>query len=781
MTRPTPRTRCVRGTRCPAAPVAAALSLALAAALPAGAGGRARGGDAKAVGAGQVPFATVLDRVDRHVLTVSIEFRKDLEAEAVGAVGVDPNSTTETHRRWRMTMRVPGFAVRDRRTVVVSDLFVPPGTVKSVRVEGRAGKPVAATPKAFLRGCGGLLLEASEDVDAEPVEFPAQVEVTPQTPIFAASLAEGRNEAETWAEVLGPARRRAFRGTGFSYGHPDSVAAGLAGSRFDRTVDLIVRDDGTALGFRFGGTVDLHDSVWKGPDVLREVGDAVPLSALAERAAALSKRSHVHQVRLSYGAASRDDGSGSPFSFLSRSDEEEPDSDAKHYGLAIAPDLLLVPGFLPDGWVKRIERVVVEDAGRDPPLEATYEGRVRGLSAFVVRAAGAGFHALPADRPPAPRAEHAFLVHTVSWRAGARRDLVEYDRSLGSARGYADKPTFTSEETVEPGSFLLDLDGKVLGFAARLTPEDAERSRPGRRGESASEEGSFGVVAALWADLGEPASLAKDLDRKTMPEKGEADRRVPWLGVEYDPLTRASAEVLGVAGPTRDGSRGLVVNSVYAGSPAEKAGLRVDDVLLCARRTSGPGSDAPPVDLKDSGGGGTWPDDSDVPRPWRPTANAVVRLLTGWGVGTTYDLEYARDGEARTVPLVVEQAPRDYASAKKAKDEGTGLTVKEITYEVRAALRLAADAPGVVVSDVEEGSAAAQARISVNELVREMDGKPVKDPEAFTALLEAARAEKKDVVRIVVMRLARSRFVDLRLVGGGDGGPPGDGEPPGGR
>ncbi len=62
-----------------------------------------------------------------------------------------------------------------------------------------------------------------------------------------------------------------------------------------------------------------------------------------------------------------------------------------------------------------------------------------------------------------------------------------------------------------------------------------------------------------------------------------------------------------------------------------------------------------------------------------------------------------------------------------------------------------------------------------------MDGRPVPDPETFSALLEAARAEKKDVVRIVVTRLARSRFVDLRLVEGpGAGGAPED-RPPGGR
>ncbi len=152
--------------------------------------------------------------------------------------------------------------------------------------------------------------------------------------------------------------------------------------------------------------------------------------------------------------------------------------------------------------------------------------------------------------------------------------------------------------------------------------------------------------------------------------------------------------------------------------------------------------------------------------PWAPRRNALVKLLETYGVGTTYELELWRDGAAKTVALTVEQSPRDVGSALKAKDAATGLTVKELTYEVLHALHLPADAPGVLVSDVEQGMAAFQARIGPNELVREMDGEPVADPTAFTKRLADARTAGKTSVRIVVQRLDKSRFVDLRLSGG---------------
>ena len=369
---------------------------------------------------------------------------------------------------------------------------------------------------------------------------------------------------------------------------------------------------------------------------------------------------------------------------------------------------------------------------------------------------------LPAEQPQAPAAERAFLVHRAAWRAGARRDVVEYDRSLGSARGYGDRSYLVSEQPVPSGSFLLDLEGRVVGFAADLLPEDVERGTArGRR----DEDGARGVVAALFAERGAPANLTKELDRRVMPAASSDGRRLPWLGVEYEPVRGpAVAEALDVSGPTRDGARGLLVNAVYEGSPAAKAGLRVDDILLSARRTSGPGSDAPPVDLRDVAGTVDWGDDSEVPRPWAPRQNALVRLLDLWGVGTSYELELQRGTETQRLALAVEASPRDVSTAHGVREEATGLSIKELTYEVRHALHLAPDAPGVLVARVEEGSPAYQARILANEVLRELDGKPVTDPETFLKLLAKARADGRPQVRAVILHLDRSRFVDLRVV-----------------
>jgi hypothetical protein len=349
----------------------------------------------------------------------------------------------------------------------------------------------------------------------------------------------------------------------------------------------------------------------------------------------------------------------------------------------------------------------------------------------------------------------------VGWRAGARRDLVQYDRSLGSARGYGDLPYLASEGAIPEGSFLLDLSGAVLGFAAELLPGEADRGGARRPGEDGT---GRGVVAVTFAEIGPPETLAERVDRRVMPVASKDERRRMWLGVEYEPIHGANvAEALDVTAPTRDGTRGLVVNVVYEGSPAARAGIRKDDLLLAARRLPADGAEAAPVDLRDATGAVDWSDDAEFPRPWAPRMNALVRLLEAWGEGTRYRIEALRAGEPRTFDLVVETAPRDVSNAIEARDVETGLAVKELTFEVRQGLRLPADAPGVLVSDVEDGSPANQARILRNEVLTELDGTALREPHQLVDLLAAARVKGRTDVRAVVLRLDRSRFVDLRI------------------
>jgi hypothetical protein len=123
------------------------------------------------------------------------------------------------------------------------------------------------------------------------------------------------------------------------------------------------------------------------------------------------------------------------------------------------------------------------------------------------------------------------------------------------------------------------------------------------------------------------------------------------LGVIHGPDKEWSAD--GLARPTQDGRIGLVVNRVYAGSPAARMGLAEGDVLL---KLVVPGAPWPIELATHEGDGSEMPDfdEADIPkefaamgmqmprrRPWPSQDNYLNQLLGDVGQGTTVKLRSA--------------------------------------------------------------------------------------------------------------------------------------------
>ncbi len=701
-----------------------------------------------------------LDTVQKHAVMVSFRYQKDLEAEEHAAIAPDSDAPSEAYRFWRMSMRAPGFVIKDKRTVIISDLFTPLGAIASVEVLLPGREPVRARLRGFLANAEALIVEAESDLAVEPVNFPTG-EDAPAEGLVAGSITEGAHGLEAWVDGLGALRRR-VGGTKLAHGMPDSPTRGLDNDGGARSVDLVMAPGGIPVGFRFGGGLDIEDGVWRGKDVLADA--EVPFASLKERESAWAKRSTRARIEVVLRTTKRDDRDESSFGGSSDGDDKQ-----EHWGFAVAPDLLVVTGRLEPDAVRRLEslRWKVDDG---PGTPAAYLGKVRGLDAYVVRVEGASFEPLPAEQASVPPIGAAVLVHTTTWRGGARRDQVDMNRVLGRGRRYGDNLDLALERPVTEGALLLDLDGRVFGVAMHLDPEDKEEQLTSANPFSRRERRTYPLKAILFSELGLPATLAQDPDTRVMPQEETEAKRLPWLGVEATGFRKEVAELLDICAATRDGQRGLLVGRVYEGSPASRAGVLVGDILLSAKRTSGPGSDAPPVDLAETADRSRWFNPWDMmdvgdeaPAPWRSQDSALNRLLKTWGPDTAFELQYLRGKELKTASLKVEISPPSHESAPRTRDEGTGLTARDMTFEVRAALRLAKDAPGVVVARVEPGSPAAQARIAKNEILQELEGAPVPDAAALSQLLEAFRSQGRDSVRVVVRRLDKTRLVDLRL------------------
>jgi len=230
-----------------------------------------------------------------------------------------------------------------------------------------------------------------------------------------------------------------------------------------------------------------------------------------------------------------------------------------------------------------------------------------------------------------------------------------------------------------------------------------------------------------------PMNLAKHVADQLLAH-GKVARA--WLGVQLADLTPEIAEGFGIKA---DG--GVVISSVLKDQPAERAGLRRNDVII--------EFDGQPV--------------TDLQKFRLRVADTAV--------GRRVPITVLRDGKKISTAVTV--GPRDQnvvasnegggggaAPAEPAKTTDiSGLRVRDMTPEEKSQSDVK---NGVIVSDVKEDSAADDAGLSPNDVIEEVGGKPVQSAAGFTQLLKDAKAKGKHAV-LLVHRGGNTQFVALPL------------------
>jgi serine protease Do len=232
-----------------------------------------------------------------------------------------------------------------------------------------------------------------------------------------------------------------------------------------------------------------------------------------------------------------------------------------------------------------------------------------------------------------------------------------------------------------------------------------------------------------------PINLARHVAEQLVAH-GKVSRAM--LGVNLAELTPEIAEGFGLASSTQ----GVVVQSVMDNSPAARAGIKRNDVII--ELDGQPVSDLQKFRLRVS----------DMPAG-RSVPVVVLRDGKRMSFNVTLDdrdklLSNNTDGSA--------VSPSEPAEPVKAM---AGLQVRDLTPEEKAKVKLTA---GVVVTNVEDGSAADAAGIQPNDVIEEVNRQPVPSADEFAKLLATAKSEKKPAV-LLVHGQQSTQFVPLKLNG----------------
>jgi serine protease Do len=239
-----------------------------------------------------------------------------------------------------------------------------------------------------------------------------------------------------------------------------------------------------------------------------------------------------------------------------------------------------------------------------------------------------------------------------------------------------------TDASINPGNSggpLINLRGEVIGINSAIF------SRTG---------GNMGIGFAI------PINLAKEL----LPQlrgKGKVTRG--YLGVLIQKVTPEIAESLGM-----DHGYGALVANVSKDGPAEKAGVKVGDVIV----------EFDGKEIKDSG---------DLP---------IIVARTP--VDKKVRMKVLRDKKSVALNVSVGEL-KDEEKVASAPEKGElGMTVQKLTPQIAESLGLE-KTDGVVVTAVEPGSSADEAGIRRGDVIVEVDRKPVRGVEDYRKAIGASR------------------------------------------
>ncbi len=243
------------------------------------------------------------------------------------------------------------------------------------------------------------------------------------------------------------------------------------------------------------------------------------------------------------------------------------------------------------------------------------------------------------------------------------------------------------------GGALVDLTGKLVGINTAIY------SRSG---------GSQGIGFAI------PSNMVRVVVASA--KSGGSVVRRPWLGAKLQAVNAEIAESLGLRRPA-----GALVASVGHGSPAARAGLKTGDLIVAV--------DGQTIDDPEAFG---------------------YRFATK-PLGGSAQVGVLRGGKETRLSIALETAPenppRDTVRIRARSPLG-GATVANLSPAVAEEMRVDSNLQGVVITAVDEGTAAQAVGLRAGDIVLEINGEKV----ARSRELEGLMQTPQRVWRLQIMR-----------------------------
>lgn len=269
--------------------------------------------------------------------------------------------------------------------------------------------------------------------------------------------------------------------------------------------------------------------------------------------------------------------------------------------------------------------------------------------------------------------------------------------------GYED--FIQTDAAINPGNSggaLVDAEGRLVGINTAIL------SRSG---------GSMGIGFAI------PSNLARNIMQQ-LATHGEVVRG--FLGFIGSDLTRELAPSFDLD----EDHRGILVESVSEDTPAERAGLLAGDII------------------------------THINGREMETFRELRFAIADERPGTEIDLTIIRDGDAEEIEATVGSREGLNVAGNFSEDEGllNGVGVSDIDPQSRRQYGIPSRVQGVLVTSVDEDSAAAEVGLRQGDVIIEINRERVRSAQAAIELTEESTESMRTLLRIYNNRIG-FRFI----------------------
>lgn len=243
-----------------------------------------------------------------------------------------------------------------------------------------------------------------------------------------------------------------------------------------------------------------------------------------------------------------------------------------------------------------------------------------------------------------------------------------------------------TDASINPGNSggpLLNLDGEVIGINTAIV----------RSGQ--------GIGFAIPSDLA--TGIIDQLTEQKTISRG-------WLGVAIQNVTEELAKYYDIKE-----TKGVYIAKVFEGDPADKAGIKIGDVIVSIN--------GKPID----------------------SSRDLTLTIGSASVGETVNVKLIRDGKEKMVKVELGKRPDQDPETKEIIDgyDSFGFRLKQMDADIARRLGYPEDIKGLVVIDIESNSQASKTSVQQGDLLLEVNRYKITSIEGYQQYLNKIKKGQK--------------------------------------